>query len=207
MSNPAYAFLTITGTEKAITNFATRFNYPNDGRGRKGYPKSPDGKYFYHSDSESNWDNTLNGISAEFEGLSEGAEATIALTACFSWSALDCIFAVGIDQTELEENHIISLDNACLADGVDVYFDAECSAAANQEYGEADRHGHFSAWIKQNTTYTCKVCGDEGSVSADTENDSGIACQNCGCETVESVQYEKTLHFKGSIDTAPTMAS
>ena len=194
MENTIYAYMQVNGIKAAVTEFAKRLEYYKDKRAKYGTPAPTDGRHFYGASLNMAWADVLKTIDTAFAIIPDGVEGTVALDPSFAWSSLSSMFVDECYDDTHELENVISLQAACIADGVDVAFDADGDGCT--EMGEADRYGDFRIATKAPTSYTCRDCGDSDEISPTKEYDIGIYCDACGSSNVDSEKFEVNILVK-----------
>ena len=202
MENTVYAYMQVTGTKAAITEFVKRLHYYDLTRTERGFPAPSDGNGFYRASLNMAWFEVIEAIERAFVHTAEGEESTAEFDPSFAWSALSSMFVDECYDDTYNLKYVISLQAACAADGVDVAFDAEGDGYI--EMGEADRYRNYRIATKALTTYHCCDCGYDGEVSPSQETDVGIFCDTCGNTKVEYEKHDATVLFSsGTPNVAP----
>ena len=197
MENTVYAYMQVTGTKAAVTEFVKRMEYDSDKRAKRGIPAPSDGNSIFRAALNMAWFEVIETIERAFAHTSEGEESTAEFDPSFAWSALSSMFVDECYDDTHKLKYVISLQAACAVDGVDVAFDAEGDGCT--EMGEADRYGNFRIATKALTTYHCRDCGYDGEVSPTQESDVGITCDTCGTANVEHEKFEVSVLFSNGV--------
>jgi hypothetical protein len=177
----------VYGTKSAVKNFVKRLEFCPSERTKAIVPKPQDGKLFYKATLNMSWDEVLQEIEERFADVANTDESYISINPSFPWTALSCLFLENHSAESVIENHIISLQDACVADCVDVAFDAEADGCV--EIGEADRHGNYRIATKKLTEYLCKSCADNDYITVGKEAGDDYTCDHCGSADVELEKY------------------
>jgi hypothetical protein len=194
----------IHGTRAAVTNFVKRLDFFPAERENGRIPEPEDGKRFYRAVLNMDWDSVLQEIDEKFIGDVDNEENFIGISPSFAYSASSCLFLVNHNEKSIKENNVISLQDACAADCVDVAFDAD-NDDGELEIGEADRYGNYRIASKKLATYICGNCGEEDYLSVGKESEGDFTCEACDSDNIKYEQYGVEVHHQSGTPCIPPL--